>query len=430
MSKQNIQALKGFRDFLPEDMQVQNYIFDTWRSVCIQHGFDEYNAPLLEYARIYQKSGEDIGSSGKELYKFTDNGGREVALRPEMTPSVARIVSTHKQNYATPIKWFSIAQCFRAEKPQKGRLREHFQLNADIFREESTLTDASLIKLAIDVLLTFGANETMFEVKINSRKFMDYYFRNKLGLTKTQDRINLQRVIDSAPKKSESWLKKEVEKIQSGSTFFSDVKKYLNLTLNDIQNLKDESSKDLVELFSLLEKFGLIQYCTFDTSIARGFDYYTGVVFEVFDKNKENRRSLFGGGRYDNLMDVFDKPKLPAVGFGQGDVTLKLFLEGWNLLPQSKKTTSKVLVTLFGKNELTSSLSILKLLRKAHINSELYLNPEHKMAKQLKYANKKGIQWAVIIGPDEILKNEVVLKDLKNNKQESVPISSLLARIN
>ncbi len=427
MSKAVAQSLKGFRDFLPEDMCVLNYIFEVWKSACISYGFSEYNGPVLEYASIYNKSGDEIGTSGKELYKFVDSGGREVALRPEMTPSVARIVASNVNNYPKPIKWFSIAQFFRAEKPQKGRGREFFQLNADIFGESSIASDAEIINLAFSIMTRFGATRDMFNLRLNNRKFANDFFQNVLGLSKSEDRVKLLKVIDKSPKSSQSWLESALREIRNDPGFVKNVNKYLNLKFEDLESFVDVSdgAKELKELFDLLQINGVIDYCVFDPTMARGFDYYTGMVFEVFDKNLENTRSMFGGGRYDNLLSMFGSDT-QAVGVAPGDMTTRLFLEYWNLLPKFDTSNTKVLVSVFGPDLLAKSWEIGSALRSQDVATEVYLG-DADLSKQLKYASKKSIPFVVIAGPDEVKDSKVVLKNMVSGEQRKVAISELPA---
>jgi len=406
--------------FLPQDWALENYIFDTWRKVCLSYGFEEYQGPTLEYIDIYNKSGQDVGSSGKELYNFEDKGGRRIALRPELTPTVGRIVAANQNKLVKPIKWFSIGNFFRAEKPQRGRTREFWQLNADIFGTDSILSDFEIILLAVDIMLSFGSKENMFKVFINNRQFSDFYFKEVFKIESATIRDKLLKIIDAYPKNDEVWLDTELNKIDQLKNKNDEVRKYCNLTIEDLEEFKNNKGvQELVELFSLLKYAGIEKYCQYKSTMARGFDYYTGMVFEVFDQNPNNSRSMFGGGRYDDLLDIFNSPKMPAVGFAPGDVTARLFLESWDLIPQNIKPTPDCLVAVFSKETLKASIKTTSLLRSKNINAFLYPDPKTSIQNQLSYANKKGIPYVAIIGPDEVKSNTLIIKEMKSGEQKS-----------
>jgi histidyl-tRNA synthetase len=335
------QPYKGTRDFYPKNsiinqvfdidyMVYQRYILDTWRKTMISLGFDEYDASIIENAEIYLvKSGEELGS--KQLYSFIDKGERKIALRPEMTPSLARMVAAKVQNLRYPLRWFSIPNCFRYEAPQKGRLREHWQLNIDILGLEAGYVELEILQ-AVKILYTnFGANSNNLTVEINSRSVMDQWLE-KYKLNDFQTKIF--SIIDNWKK-----VNSEIKRDQLSQFLTSD-------QIANIFNLCDKQEKEWEDYLELAKKSSDLQIIIqklniLDTNfeinpvIIRGQAYYTGIVFEVFDKNTTNPRSLFGGGRYDNLMDLFSNNPLPAVGFGSGDVTWFEFLKNWNLLDGS-----------------------------------------------------------------------------------------------
>lgn len=423
MVKNKFQTLKGFRDFLPEDWKIQSYIFNTWREVCLGYGFEEYQGPTLEYIDIYNKSGQDVGTGGKELYSFDDKGGRRVALRPELTPSVGRIVAANQSRLIRPVKWFSIGNFFRAENPQRGRTREFWQLNADIFGSESLLSDFEIISLAVDIMLAFGATENMFKVFINNRLFSDFYFKEILELKSEDDRNKLLKIIDAYPKRDDEWLKDELSKTQGLEKKFDGVKSYCNLTIKDLDQFSEnKGAEQLLSLFEFIKKAGIDKYCSFNSLMARGLDYYTGMVFEVFDQSPENNRAMFGGGRYDDLLDIFDAPKIPAVGFAPGNIPTTLFLESWDLLPKDISTTPDCLVTVFSEDTLKNSISVSGQLRREGLRVSLYPDMKATIQKQLSYADKKGVSYVVIIGPDEIKEDKLILKDLKTGEQKSTSL--------
>lgn len=427
MKKQlSTQPYKGSRDFYPEDMRLQQYIFDTWDRVCKSFGYEKYDFPFLEDYEIYlAKSGEEIAD--KQTYVFEDRGGRKVAIRPEATPSVARLVAQKLEELPRPIRWYSYPNLWRYEKPQRGRLREHYQLNADMFGPANAVADAEAIALAIEILKAFGADEDHFIVYINDRRLTNYFLKNYLELnddlakkvSKAIDRMDKmypdqfeQMVLDSGLDKNKL---DKLYKVLETRTF----------SASEFDGVAEV--KEIEKLFEILAAGGYAKNCEYNPKIMRGFDYYTGTVFEVYDRSPENQRSLFGGGRYDDLLTIFDKPKMPAVGFGMGDVTLKDFLTVHNLLPDLRIET-KVLVSVFDESSLFDALGVSTKLRKFGINCEVY--PEiAKLDKQLKYADKKRIPYVLIQGPDEKEKNVFVLKDMVDKKQEVIAFEGVLKKL-
>ncbi len=292
---------KGVRDFYPEDMAVQNYIFDTWKKVAQEFGYVEYSASILEYADLYKAKGErNEEIVNEQMYTFTDKGDREVALRPEMTPTLARMIAARRKGLKLPQRWFSIPNCFRYERPQRGRKREHWQLNCDIMGISGIEAEVEIISLAHKIMKDFGAKDDDFEIKINSRKLLEEaYGKEAFYLLDRKDKMEPAEF-------DAEWQK-----------------------LKGIPFKEAEPNEEVLSIISALEAKGIKS--TFSSSLTRGFDYYTGMVFEVFDTNPENKRSLFGGGRYDNLLEMFGVEPLPTVGFGMGDVTIRDFLETHNL---------------------------------------------------------------------------------------------------
>ncbi len=299
--KLSTEPYKGVRDFYPEDMAVQNYIFSTWKKVAEEFNYQEYSASPLEYAEIYRSKGSDE-IVNEQMYVFTDKGDREVALRPEMTPTLARMIAARRKGLKLPVRWYSIPNVFRYERPQRGRKREHYQLNCDIMGIAGIDAEVEIISLAHKIMKAFGAKDEDFEIRINSRKLLQEKYGTKMF-----------RLLDKKDKLEKAEFESEWEK-QSGAPF-------IEATLDD--------SLEVKEILKALEAKGIKAH--FSSSLTRGFDYYTGMVFEVFDTNPENRRALFGGGRYDNLLEMFGVEPLPTVGFGMGDVTMRDFLETHNL---------------------------------------------------------------------------------------------------
>ncbi len=321
--KLSTESYKGVRDFYPEDMAVQNYIFGVWRKVAEESGYLEYSASILEYADLYRSKGSDE-IVNEQMYTFTDKGDREVALRPEMTPTLARMIAARRKGLKLPLRWFSIPNVFRYERPQRGRKREHWQLNCDLMGIAGVEAEVEIITLAYKIMRAFDARDEDFLIKINDRRLFDEIFV-EIGDASPSTKKEVIRLIDSK------------EKIDN---FESELNRHLGQEKKEkfLELLKTKKSTHrLDELGAVLHTKGVKNFII-DTSIARGFDYYTGVVFEVFDTNPDNRRSLFGGGRYDNLLEMFGVEPIPTVGFGMGDVTIRDFLET-HQLPLSKPKT-------------------------------------------------------------------------------------------
>lgn len=315
MRKLSTEPYKGVRDFYPEDMAVQNHIFSTWKKVCEEFGYVEYAASLLEPAELYRSKGSDE-IVNEQMFTFTDRGGREVALRPEMTPSLARMVAARRKSLRFPLRWYTIANCFRYERPQRGRKREHWQLNADVMGISGVEAEVEIILLAYKIMTEgFGAKDTDFEIKISNRAELEKALLEE-GI-KQGDIHGVFRLFDKEGKMPEEERQAELEKL--GYRKDAEVKWYSSVS--DLETKLRERK---------------INNIRFGPKIVRGFDYYTGMVFEVFDTHEDNRRSLFGGGRYDNLLELFGAEPVPTVGFGMGDVTIRDFLETHSLHPFKK----------------------------------------------------------------------------------------------
>lgn len=314
MSKLETTPYKGVRDFYPEDQLIQNYIFDVWKKTAESFGYQEYSASILEPVELYKnKTSEEIVN--EQMFTFTDRGGREVALRPEMTPSLARMVAARRRNLKFPLRWYSIPNVFRYERPQRGRRREHWQLNCDLMGIADIEAEVEIISLAQTIMKAFGAKESDFRILINDREAPMKGLREKnKELTEEQEQ-RLLRLRDSKDKISEDDYLKGIREI-----------------VGENMDIESEKSPKIETLINKIAEMDM-KNVQFSPTLTRGFDYYTGIVFEVFDTSSENRRSLFGGGRYDNLLEIFDVDPIPAVGFGMGDITIRDFLETHKLKP-------------------------------------------------------------------------------------------------
>lgn len=429
--KLQTQPYKGSRDFYPEDMKVRNYIFDTWKKVCKSYGYEEYDGPFLENFEIYAaKSGEELVN--EQLYSFEDRGKRKVAIRPEMTPTLARMVAEKLNELPRPIRWFSIPNLWRYEKPQRGRSREFYQLNVDVFGIEGVEADLEVISTVIDIMKAFGAKEKMFKVRVNNRRLADDFYK-KLGITEEQKKI-VNKALDKKAKmpqeEFDKWLKDDAK-------LSAEQLKLLNTFLKDpmpaVKELAKESkgAQEMISLLDMIKSQKLDGFVKYEPSIIRGLDYYTGNVFEVYDLNPENIRAMAGGGRYDDLVSIFKGEKLTGTGYAMGDITLKDFLESWKLLPKIE-SECEYLVTLWPSEDpkyLETTLEISKKLRELGKNVQTWLEPNAKLEKQLKFADKKEIKYVVIVGENELKSKEVTIKDLTNKKQETKPLEKFLSDI-
>ncbi len=428
MKKISNSEIKGASDWLPDEFALRKYIFDCWRRVCKRYGFEEYLTPLLEKAEIYRaKSGEDVG--GKELLVFKDLGDRELAIRPEMTPSVVRLVSKNFKSEAKPIKYFSIANFFRNEKPQRGRNREFWQLNCDIFGSDSLMSDLEMIELAIDIILEFNPPKNSFILKINNRQLLDE-FLNYIEVEE-ENRIKVLRILDKKDKLSEGDFEKSLIDLNLTEKQVKNINVFLiGEKSESFLNLINESEK-IESIYQGLKKFitnlindGYGDFIVFDPSIIRGFDYYNGIVFEVFDLNPENNRAIFGGGRYDGLAKIFGEENFSALGFAPGDETTKLFLESWGLLENIKNNINDNLyyLPIIDISLLKETRNLAKRLREEG-KDVLISYDELKIAKAFKFAQKKKIKNVIIFGSQEKENGCYKLKNLESGLEEIIKIN-------
>ncbi len=419
MNSLSTQPYKGARDFYPEDKRVQKYMFDIMRRVCEQYGYEEYDAPILEPTDLFaSKTSDEIVN--EQTYTFTDRGERSVTIRTEMTPTVSRMVAGKRQELAYPLRWYSIPNLWRYERPQRGRLREFWQLNADIFGVSGIEADHEIIQIADAILQEYGAKRDMYTIKINSRKLINTLLLDVLGEDETQAQT-LIRLIDRMHKMDNAEFKAQTEALFSPTqreagnadrlSAFLSAKNINDLSLE----LKEhESVKELQKLMTMLSG-NKITNAEFDPTLMRGFDYYTDIVFEVFDNDPENNRSLFGGGRYDGLVGLFGVEPVPTVGFGMGDVPLQNFLETHKLLPSMRTETDAYLV-LVG-NVYEKAQNVIAELREMGINLAVDLSGR-KPDKQLKAAVKKGVHFAMFIGEKELADEQLVIKNLHTGEEE------------
>jgi histidyl-tRNA synthetase len=417
---------KGTRDFYPEDMDFRNWMFSVMKQVVVSYGYREYDAPVLESFDLYKaKTGEEIVQ--KQLYDFVDKGERHVAIRPEMTPSLARMVAAKTRELAKPIRWFSIPNLWRYETPGHGRLREHWQLNVDIFGVNTYLAEVEIIDLACNILYAYNAPKDSFTVKISHRQLLNDFFQNTLKLDINQSQP-LAKLLDKKNKITKADFESGVREILPDSEKqIPLLYQYLDSTLETlsaIEGISPTRISEIQSLFSALGKLALKDQIEFDPSIIRGFDYYTGYIFEIFDTDPNNRRSLYGGGRYDNLIGLFSNDELSGIGFGLGDVTLENFLRTHKLVPNFSRANT-VYIPLLDQKYFTEVMQLAKLLRQNGLSVEVSLDGNIKLGKQFAAAEKKGSRYLLILGEDEISQNIINLKDLQTGNQTSISKDSI-----
>ncbi len=419
-------ALPGFRDFYPEELALKNHIFATWRAVAARYGFEEYDGPPLESLELYtQKSGDEIV---QQLYSFTDKGDRQVALRPEMTPTLARMVGARAQALKKPIRWFSIPQLFRYERQQRGRLREHFQLNMDLIGESSPLADAELVAAAIDIMRAFGLGPGDVQARVSDRRVLRALLAGH-GVTDAQ-LAAAYVAIDKSERDPHDVLAAKLREAGLGKTQVDGV--FAVAALRGVAPLTqalakvkggEEAGEPLLTAVKALGAMGLEDFVQVDLSIVRGLAYYTGVVFELFDA-KHALRAICGGGRYDGLLKALGGIDLPALGFGMGDVVLGELLKERAAVPKTTGRLEAFLVAVSGE-DVPFVLKLAHDLRDKGVAVEYGLKPKA-VRNQLELAAARGAARAVIVGPDERASGLVVVKDLGAGTEAKVPLNAIV----
>ena len=418
--KISTESYKGVRDFYPQDQAVQNHIFKIMREVSESWGYEEYGASILEPLELYKsKSSEEIIK--EQIYYFTDRGNREVALRPEMTPTVTRMIAAKIQELPLPIRWYSIPNLFRYEKPQRGRLREHWQLNVDLFGVSSILAELEVISMAYDIMKKFGADEKDFEIRINNRLLLDDVFK-KIKINEDKKQF-VYRLIDKKEKFSDDDFRHSLV-VLIGKESAEKLLENLYLGEGLLVTLKEsEAAKNLNEVVNILRDRG-VSNVVFTPTLTRGFDYYTGTVFEVFDTNKENPRSLFGGGRYDDLIGSFTSQNVSAFGFGMGDVTMRDFLETHKLLPEINSTAS-LCICVVSNTDIEEIYKIAKTFREGGVNVAIDISGK-KLPDQLKSLDKRHIPFVMTVGEEEIKNQNFTVRNTETREEKSGSVGDIV----
>lgn len=414
-----ISSVKGTRDFYPEDMAVQSWLYGHIREVSESFGYQEYDGPFLEKIDLYAaKSGEELVK--EQAFVFPDRGGDLITLRPELTLSLARMVASRQKQLTYPLRWWSFGPFWRYERPQKGRTREFFQWNIDLVGTNSPESDAELLAICATFFKKVGLKSDQVGIMVNDRRLMAAQL-TKMKVESDDLRKVVFRLIDRRDKMAApEW---DAFAIDSGLTVdqLTDLK--LLLANRDLW----KESPELSRVFTALENYGVAEYIKFDPQIVRGLDYYTGTVFEARDLDREGR-AILGGGRYDNLVAAVGGEPLPGIGFAMGDVMIRVILEKYGCLPEFKSSPADVLVTVFSQDLLGHSTRISAGLRAAGFKVSCFTE-DAKLPKQLKFADKMGIRFVVIVGPDEFVEGKATVKDLVKHEQATVAVDAIVPAI-
>ncbi len=418
---------RGTRDFYPEQMRIHNELFSSWRTKALQYGFEEYNSSILEHEEIYiLKSGPEIES---QLFNFSDKGDRRVALRPEMTPTFARMIAAKGGSLPKPLKWFSIVQCFRYERMSKGRKREHYQWNLDIVGVSDVIAEAELLAVALDLLAQWGLTSKDIVVRISHRGLLGTMLQ---GLSVPQEKWKeLFGIIDKRGKESDETIWRLLKDLGLSESILRDLFVMLDeKSFETFHKFFIEKGLDvgpvseLQSLFAYLESYGIQDYCEFSPSIVRGLPYYTGIVFECFDREGKFR-ALFGGGRYDNLLALFGAGEHPSAGLGFGDVVILEILKDRGLLPELSRKVDFFLIP-FSDQERPVAVQTAQHLRKQGLSADMLLN-----SKRLKGAFREALRLnpskVILFLPDETAQGLIVLRDMESGEETRVPKEGFLS---
>jgi histidyl-tRNA synthetase len=420
-----IQTVRGTRDFYPEDMALRNWLVERWRDASRRAGFVEVDGPELEPLELYtEKSGPEIA---EQLYWLKDKSDRRLALRPEFTPTLARMIAARQASLPEPIRWFNISRCFRYERAQKGRLREFFQWNVDLVGIEGVIADAECIAIAVDALKSLGLGPQDVTVKVNDRRLLGALVRH-LGIA--EDRVAQVFAVldkrDKVPPESLSAMLAEAGLAPAQREGLERILSWKNLNDVDSGELSTpevaDAAETLTRLFGLLEGYGIAEWCRFDIGIVRGLAYYTGPVWEVHDLKGEFR-AIFGGGRYDRLLGELGGKAMPACGFGCGDVVLGLLLEERGLRPEAERPAEYFVASAGGENW-ADVLRVVRRLRDKNVPTQFDLKGGN-LKRQMKKAADAAARFVVIIGDNMAETGRVTVRDMASGEQREMPLEGL-----
>jgi len=416
------QGVRGTRDFYPEDMRIRNWLFDNFRAAARSHGFEEYDSPVLEHEELYtRKQGEEIT---QQLYNFEDKGGRRVALRPEMTPSLARMVMARAGAMPTPIKWFSIPQCWRYERTQRGRGREHYQWNVDIWGSDAVQADAELLSVLVSFFQRVGLNADDLAISISSRKVLEEVL-GSLGISGDAFAATCI-IVDKMDKLPAEVIEQQLSEQGLDSSAISVIQSTLGLSdLDSLAAALGEGSgavAELATLFDLIDSYGIADWVTFDASVVRGLAYYTGPVFEAHDRGGK-LRAICGGGRYDRLLSSLGGNDMPATGFGFGDMVIMELLNEKGLVPDLPSGNQDIVIAI-NEDLRSAAMSVATKLRASGRSVDLVLE-DKRMKWAFRHAERTGAQRLVMVMPDEWAAGNVRIKELESGEESDVAVGDL-----
>ena len=416
------QGVRGTRDFYPEDMRIRNWLFDNFRAAARSHGFEEYDSPVLEHEELYtRKQGEEIT---QQLYNFEDKGGRRVTLRPEMTPSLARMVMARAGAMPTPIKWFSIPQCWRYERTQRGRGREHYQWNVDIWGSDAVQADAELLSVLVSFFQRVGLNADDLAISISSRKVLEEVL-GSLGISGDAFAATCI-IVDKMDKLPAEVVEQQLSEQGLDSSAISVIQSTLGLSdLDSLAAALGEGSgavAELATLFDLIDSYGIADWVTFDASVVRGLAYYTGPVFEAHDRGGK-LRAICGGGRYDRLLSSLGGNDMPATGFGFGDMVIMELLNEKGLVPDLPSGNQDIVIAI-NEDLRSAAMSVATKLRESGRSVDLVLE-DKRMKWAFRHAERTGAQRLVMVMPDEWAAGNVRIKELESGEESDVAVGDL-----
>ncbi len=420
MSKQLIQSVKGTRDFYPEDITFRNWLYSKMKKSSELYGYQEYDGPEIEYLDLYAgKTSEEILK--EQAFTLKDRDDRTLMLRPELTPTFARMVAQKSRELLKPIRWWMFGRAWRYEKPQRGRGREFFQWELNILGPETPEADAEVLAVIGTFFKEVGLTSDEIVVRVNDRSYFEQVIREN-GIS-DEKYLPLLRIIDRKEKISGE----EFNTLLTAEGLTGEQVSALN---NYFDSPDYSKAPWLSNVFAALDLYGDIrQYFVYDPIIARGLDYYTRTVFEAWDKTRNLKRAVFGGGRFDNLTATIGGDRVPGVGYAVGDMGITEILQQFGKVPDLKAEIAKVLVSVFSAEFMNESLKVAAKLRENGVSVECWPDGDTKLEKQLKYADQKNIQYVVILGSDEVSNGTVVLKDMMNKTQDAVTIDELVKRL-
>ena len=433
------EPLRGMKDYYPSDLREYNWIIDTLRDVAERYGYEEYETPQIEPIEIFAaKSSQELVN--EQSFIVEKKKGERLILIPELTPSLARMVAKKSQELKKPIRWFCIPTCFIYERPQRGRLRGFKQPNLDILGEESLYGDLEIFNIIIDIFSEFGASPEQFQIYYNSRRFIDSVLNIILKLSKEELPL-VYKVLDKSNKMEEEEFEKYIidtfqnEVIIQGILKLKDAKSIDEL-LKRFDSIPDEffdseGYLEFIKFENLLLVAGISDYCTFSSSTVRGLDYYTGIIYEVFDTGKENIRSIFGGGRYDDLLSLFSDEKITGTGFGMGVYMLSLFLRSYNLIPEDiteKDYSDTIYIASVNEEVAIYAIELARIIREDDFPCIIDYRFKN-LKNQLKKANELGVLVTLIVGPDEMEKNRITVKNMVSEEQKTILVDDLIDEI-